>query len=938
VLIKKHTKLFAKVVRRFIFLLLCLYSLSCFAQTEQRIKFTTISSSINTGQDYSPWLNDNLDSLVQDDWQPANFAWVDVTLKLTQHSILTRFSLYDYTGVFTDQPDSIYALNGTTKTFLGVFTGPNYMVWDALNLPQTIEADAIIIHKYCNNIPEKVDIYGYPDGPPFPVTPPPADTTDTITTPPPAVKTPADSLVLIPIDTARWYQLDNVTNGLGGLFDGDTTTSVFTGWGKIIANYDAYYPVLPGEKIDLYKIKFYSYEGGLGDYPLIVSVVDSTGKRTNIATYVGGVYNTWVGPNPANGNNFMLDSIAKNIKYIVLNSWYQLPTEMQFYGHYTPPPADTTTAVKQAYPLQQYFGINAFEWDFEDPTNPTVVDPHLMEAVKSFRQVRHYMDWDKLESTQGKYTFNPVHSGGWNYDAIYSTCKSDSVTVLADLKAQPNWMTAAYPSGQQDPENVPVPYGSDFSDPNSYILQAKVAFQYAARYGDSKLAKKTLLSVDTSMRWTNDPKNTVREDLKYVSYIECDNERDKWWKGRNAYQTAYEYAANLSAFYDGNKNTMGPGVGVKNADPDMQVVMGGLASADPSYVHGMIEWCKQHRGYNPDGSVNLCWDVINYHLYNSNSTPMGNATTGAAPELSVAAATARKFIKMSHQYANDMPVWVTESGYDVNQGSPQRAPAIGSKTAAEVQADWILRTSLLYAREGIARLFFYEEYDDNAPNPTQYESSGLINTDQSRRPAADFLYQANKLFGAYTYKQTINSDPIVDVYQLNGQNAYVLTVPDQVGRTATYALNLGGADSARVYIPAIGKGSMTMTKVKVTGGLLSVKVTETPTFVVPITTVVADVAKLPNQIINTPPDNSITLYPNPTSRYATIAINNNGLGPVTINVTDVSMGRVYATYTSTKYGADFSQTIDISNVPMGMCLIQVTQGGKKTVKKVIKTN
>jgi len=79
-------------LRLVILLALSFFSLNASAQTEQRIKFTSITSSVNTGQDFSPWLNDNLDSLVQDVWQ-NNFIWVDLTLPLTQHSIITRFMI-----------------------------------------------------------------------------------------------------------------------------------------------------------------------------------------------------------------------------------------------------------------------------------------------------------------------------------------------------------------------------------------------------------------------------------------------------------------------------------------------------------------------------------------------------------------------------------------------------------------------------------------------------------------------------------------------------------------------------------------------------------------------------------------------------------------------------------------------------------------------------
>jgi hypothetical protein len=88
-----------------------------------------------------------------------------------------------------------------------------------------------------------------------------------------------------------------------------------------------------------------------------------------------------------------------------------------------------------------------------------------------------------------------------------------------------------------------------------------------------------------------------------IKYIECENERDKWWKGRKAYQTAREYAANLSAFYDGHLNTMGAGVGVKNADKTIQVVMAGVALANTDYFNAM-KWLKDERDDLYDPSYN----------------------------------------------------------------------------------------------------------------------------------------------------------------------------------------------------------------------------------------------------------------------------------------------------------------------------------------------
>jgi len=639
----------------------------------------------------------------------------------------------------------------------------------------------------------------------------------------------------IPIDAARWYQLNNVSNGLQQLFDGDLYTRPGTGWGKVLSNYDSYYPIPDGMDAEIDSVKLFDWEGTMVDYPATFYVLTGDSlKRSLLATFTGERYNGWDGPYPDRPDVYALDTAFANVKYIVLNAWYEYPTEVEFYGSYKPV-APATAAVKNFYPIKNFLGINAFEWDFENPVNPMVVDSVRMNAIKSFGGVRHYMDWQKLESNEGKFTFDPVHSGGWNYDTIYARCKAEGITVLADLKTLPDWMLDSYPADQRDAENVPVEYGAGFTDPASYIKQAKVAFQYAARYGSNTGVNRALLNIDSSQRWTNDDINTIKVGLDLVKYIECDNERDKWWKGRKAYQTGREYAANLSAFYDGHKQTLGTNVGVKNADPNMLVVMGGIASANTDYVRGMIDWCKEFRGYKPDGSVNLCWDVVNYHLYANDARNAPNVwpNTGVAPELSIDDSVANAFIQMVHEYAADMPVWITETGYDINQGSPDKAPPIGIKTAQETQADWIVRTALTYAKSGLQRLFFYELVDDNPWSGGPYATSGLVNDDRTRRPAADYINQVNKVFGGYTYQQTKNSSPVVDKYSAPGNsNMYALWLPTENGSTASYSLDVEGADTAIVYNLQKGSDTMTTSTLLPVSGHINLTISETPLFVV----------------------------------------------------------------------------------------------------------
>lgn len=1265
--------------------LLCFFiSLSLFAQAEERIRFSSVTPSEETGQNYSPWLNDNTDSLVAQAWG-NNMKWVDVTLKLEKKAILSRLSFFDGEGWFAEQPASIYAVNGTEKILLGTFEGSTYMTWVDMPLAQPVYADAIVIHKYSNNIPQKIKAFGQPVTSMTAFTPVPgkveaesyaamngiqtentADTgggqnvgwiddndwmdyhikvasagtytfkfriangwgngqielktfngtvlatlnvpqtgglqawqtifttahlnagdqivrvravagnwnfnwfqveaatpvpgkieaenysgmhgiqtentsdtggglsvgwindddwldynvnvatagtyafnfrvakqwgegkielrtatgavlttvdvpitgswqnfttvsgtatlsagsqvlrvyavkgdwnfnwfevqSSTPTTPTTvpsvinfaaltdktvgdapfnlvassnntetaitfvssnpgvvsvsnstgswkatvvaagtatitasqtgntnftaaanvartlvvhAAETPPTSSTAtkIPIEAKRWYQLNNVNNGLEGLFDGNTTAEVNTGYGKVLNNFDAYYPLLPGETMTIESIKFYDGSGTMVDTPVTLSIITDQWQTIPIATFTGQEYNNWVGPypnRPTTGDaRFKLDVPISNARYLVLNAWWGYPTEMELYGSYTPTTVPNTPIPQKSIQLKHMLGANAFEWDFIDGRIPDVIDETRMKAVKTFRGIRHYIDWEKLEANEGKFTYNPTHSGGWNYDAIYERCKTEGIEVLACLKTLPAWMLATYPPDQRDSENVPLRYGSDFTQPASYIDQARVAFQYIARYGSNPNVNPALVSVNPEQRWTGDGINTVKIGLGVIKYIECDNERDKWWKGRKGYQTAREYAANLSAFYDGHKNTMGPGVGVKNADPNIKVVIGGVASAyaGPDYLRGMIDWCKQYRGYKPDGTVDLCWDVINYHLYpdNSNSSQSGLSTRGAAPEISNAVNVVQQFVEAAHKYSYDMPVWVTETGYDANQGSPLKAIPIGNKNEYQTQADWILRTALFYARSGVERTFFYQMYDDNFLNPTQFGSSGLINQNFTRKPAADFIFQANKLLGEYTYKQTISTNPMVDRYEYQGKSAYVLVVPDEVGRTAQYTLDLGSAGHANVYTPKIASDTADVQTLNTSAGKLTLTVTETPIFVIASDQVVTSStsttatartgsAESAGQLLH----NAVRVYPNPTVDHVTIDLESESTEPLEVNLFNAGLGTLHKQLTIEKTSGTYSGKMNVAALPAGMYILEVKQGNDRAFRKILK--
>ncbi len=635
----------------------------------------------------------------------------------------------------------------------------------------------------------------------------------------------------ISFENTRWYQMTHAEKGINELFDGKLTSSVAVGKNSIVNNYEIYYPIYENESIKIDQIRMYDGQGS-NTVPFNIYIVDGNWNRKKIAEFTGSNYNKWVGPNPQNADNFKIDSVYNDVKFIVLQSGDVFPTEIEFYGSYKRV-ENSSVQKSQKSSLKHFFGVNAFEWDFVDSKKDSyLLEQKRMDAIQSFGGVRHYLDWERIEDKEGQFTFNPSHKGGWNYDTLYTALKDLNIEVLTCLKTLPKWMLDTYPPDLRNNENVPARFGKNLSDPNSYVEQARAAFQFAARYGSNKSINRELIKINKNARWTNDRINQIQIGKGLIQYIECDNERDKWWKGRKAYQTGREYAANLSAFYDGHKQKMGKGVGVKNADPSMKVVMGGLANPSTDYLKGMIDWCKENRGYKKDGRIDLCWDVINFHYYTNETSQK----RGVAPEKEsngkYASALAQSFLQVAQKMNLDIPVWVTEAGYDLDQNSPNKAIPIKGKTAMQTQADWLLRTALLYSRNGVEKVFFYQLQDDNPGTGKIYGSSGLINKDFSSRPASDYMKQTIELFGEFVFVKSKQSSPIVDYYtNAKNQELYVAYIPDEVGNQSKLELSLPGKKSATIYTPVFGAESMMSKTSKIENGKLVVPISETPTFI-----------------------------------------------------------------------------------------------------------
>ena len=481
-----------------------------------------------------------------------------------------------------------------------------------------------------------------------------------------------------------------------------------------------------------------------GESPLILS----TGKPTawqNQNITLGG-YREW--------RSFPLHATTRYLR-ITLTRPTSLP-ELALYGDRTEPPVAAPPHSKRTLPrptMDQFIGTNAF---IDDPLDKLAVPVGFVREYHSWQ-------WD-TEGADHKIRFQPSGAAGgnaWFFDDYYARLKALGVTVCPAIQQS----SPVYFPGK-DLEAKPVLAGKDPEDPASYAIHAAHMFQYAARYGSSVVPEGQVQLASGQPR---------RTGLGSLHYIENWNEPDKTWRGREGRFHPYELAAMCSADYDGDQGRMGKNVGVRNADPKMRMALGGLAGIDLNYLRAMKFWADVHRG----GDFQA--DVLNLHHYSSDGdAEQAFKTTGISPEADHVREKFAELVAWRDANLPDREVWVTEFGYDTHPKSPIHAPAIGSYSAEQVQAIWLIRSYMALAAAGVDRAAMFMFRDVKSDDGGVFATCGLVTEKGKWKPKPSYYYLATlkkRLSGMRFAGEIPSGKPEVLIYRFIGagnRSAYVV--------------------------------------------------------------------------------------------------------------------------------------------------------------------
>lgn len=189
------------------------------------------------------------------------------------------------------------------------------------------------------------------------------------------------------------------------------------------------------------------------------------------------------------------------------------------------------------------------------------------------------------------------------------------------------------------------------------------------------------------------------------------------------------YFAQSSADYDGHEGKMGKTFGIKNADPNSNLMLAGFTSFDVDRLRVLQFLCKTLRK-----DKQFLWNGgIQYHYYSSNgkgdhpTDVFTSATAGITPEEDSLRQKMAKARNETYRLQPGVECILGEYGYDKSRASKVSAPLVPGYSQSESQGLMLLRAINLIAFSGFDRYIIYWIKDDTDENdPGLFITSGLL--------------------------------------------------------------------------------------------------------------------------------------------------------------------------------------------------------------------
>lgn len=513
-----------------------------------------------------------------------------------------------------------------------------------------------------------------------------------------------------------------------------------------------------------------------------------------ISSFTTDAYNSWRGvtldnPQPTRYLRFSTGSGDTGVAELALYGYKVSDlTEEQIAKTAPKPNTDAQTNLTAG----GIVGFNAF---IDDP----------MTAIMAAGNVREYHNFSWLIDESGKTKFT---QGSWgDMDSFYTAMKEQNISIIPCFQGG----SAVIRSNGDSVPEIPVAEGEDTLDPASYALHAQTMYQVAARYGSNK-------DVDLSTINITDAQE-VKVGMGLLEALENSNEPNKSWSGKDNYFTPYELAAMCSADYDGHEGTI-PNAGVKNADPNFKLAMGGLVGTESmlTYLTEMKLWFDYNR---TDGKFAV--DIINVHIGPDDVNP---ESSGFSDRIAMLQA-------WIDENAPGTELWISEFEVPMSDCEIEGTDNHDNENYQLQYARRVARTYLTAIGAGVDRVSKFQLRDEGSG---VYYDSGLVTQKGSwKKKLAWYYVSCMSDVLEYADFTSDRSDENVSIYEFTdrqtGESITCIWSPTNENKIVEdYRLSIG--DSAYAYLTEPSEyAEGTTTELVVNNGTVTIDVTETPVFI-----------------------------------------------------------------------------------------------------------
>jgi hypothetical protein len=230
------------------------------------------------------------------------------------------------------------------------------------------------------------------------------------------------------------------------------------------------------------------------------------------------------------------------------------------------------------------------------------------------------------------------------------------------------------------------------------------------------------------------------------------------------------------------------------------------------------------------------FDVINIHVY-AEAQPWPTWRRSYPEDPSIKYLTeVNAALEWRDTHAAGKPVWITEFGWDA---STKPAPKTGDfakwqGSTETQQAQWLVRSFLVFSKLPIARAYIY--FFNDKDEPQVHGSSGLTR-DFKPKPAYHAVAHLQKSLGNFRFSRSIQ-EKVNDTYAYEFVSAddpsnliWVLWSATNSNRSEPISLPLNGLTALKAERMPLSEKSADPVELKSTEGMLQVIATESPLYV-----------------------------------------------------------------------------------------------------------